>query len=252
MMNMRYQINQELAEIHMSEELKRKIKKNAVSKVPLRNRYMNAVAIWLFIIIVGCTTVFAEYLIYSHSKINVNNKTLPELDEMRIVEINDLDMPVDDRGNTYEEIDNYRKIQEILGVNLLNSPMADELSDTDKTKGTIKTDNECFVMINIDNYIDEDDKIYYSPVSLKVDIIINQEQLDIGWNVDYLGYYRYVESYVSSNGYKVNIIESTVKGDESGWLSKKCAVFVADGIYYTVTGRMSMDDIKYIVDTMSY
>lgn len=252
MMNMRYQINQELAEIHMSEELKRKIKKNAVSKVPLRNRYMNAVAIWLFIIIVGCTTVFAEYLIYSHSKINVNNKTLPELDEMRIVEINVLDMPVDDRGNTYEEIDNYRKIQEILGVNLLNSPMADELSDTDKTKGTIKTDNECFVMINIDNYIDEDDKTYYSPVSLKVDIIINQEQLDIGWNVDYLGYYKYVESYVSSNGYKVNIIESTGKGGESGWISKKCAVFVADGIYYTVTGIMSIDDIKYIVDTMSY
>lgn len=85
-----------------------------------------------------------------------------------------------------------------------------------------------------------------------MDIIINQEQLDIGWNVDYLGYYKYVESYVSSNGYKVNIIESTVKGDESGWISKKCAVFVADGICYTVTGRMSIEDIKYIVDTMSY
>lgn len=42
-------------------------------------------------------------------------------------------------------------------------------------------------------------------MSLKVDIIINQEQLDIGWNVDYLGYYKYVESYISSNGYKVNI-----------------------------------------------
>lgn len=49
-------------------------------------------------------------------------------------------------------------------------------------------------------------------MSLKVAIIINQEQLDIGWNVDYLGYYKYVESYVSSNGYKVNIIESTGKG----------------------------------------
>lgn len=35
-------------------------------------------------------------------------------------------------------------------------------------------------------------------------------------------------------------------------MSKKCAVFVADGIYYTVTGIMSIEDIKYIVDTMNY
>lgn len=84
-------------------------------------------------------------------------------------------------------------------------------------------------------------------MSLKVDIIINQEQLDIGWNVDYLGYYKYVESYISSNGYKVNIIESTGKGGESDWISKKCAVFVADGIYYTVTGRMSLEVILEII-----
>lgn len=30
-------------------------------------------------------------------------------------------------------------------------------------------------------------------------------------------------------------------------MSKKCAVFVADGIYYTVTGRMSLEVILEII-----
>src|SRR5699024_11821155 len=42
--------------------------------------------------------------------------------------------------------------------------------------------------------------IYYSPVSLTVDIILSDSQLKNGWDTDYLGMYEYVESYTSAQG----------------------------------------------------
>lgn len=51
----------------------------------------------------------------------------------------------------------------------------------------------------------------------------------------------------SAQGYKVNIIES---GGEANSKTEKCAVLVADGIRYTLRGRVSIDTIKQIVDTL--
>ena len=84
-----------------------------------------------------------------------------------------------------------------------------------------------------------------------MDLILSQKQLDQGWDTDYLGFYEYVESYTSKQGYKVNLIQDTTGENESeDYISEKCAVFVADGIRYTLCGRISMAMIKEIVDSM--
>ena len=93
---------------------------------------------------------------------------------------------------------------------------------------------------------------YYSPVSLNVDLILSDEQLENGWDTDYLGMYESIEEFQSAQGYKVNLIQDT-NGKETAdkdVVSEKIAVFVSDGVRYTLKGRVSIDTMKDIVDTM--
>lgn len=72
-----------------------------------------------------------------------------------------------------------------------------------------------------------------------------------GWNTDYLGFYQFVENYTSAQGYAVNIIEDTTEEENlENYVPEKVAVFVADGIRYSLKGRTSLDEMKAIVDTM--
>lgn len=134
--------------------------------------------------------------------------------------------------------------------------------------GEIETDNKDFAILSFENYIlgdtgnynylpNEDfytydhGKEYYSPVSLTVDIMLSEAQMKNGWDTDYLGFYEFKENYVSAQGYKVNLIEDTTGEDNvENYVSEKCAVFVADGIRYTLKGRTSYENMKNIVDTM--
>lgn len=79
---------------------------------------------------------------------------------------------------------------------------------------------------------------------------LSQEQLEHGWDTEYLGYYQFAESYTSAQGFKVNILKDTVEEPPEDYVSEKSAVFVADGIEYIVKGRTSLENIKGIVDSM--
>ncbi len=74
--------------------------------------------------------------------------------------------------------------------------------------------------------------------------------MEYGWDIDYLGMYQFKENYISLQGYKVNLLEDTIKNKTENYISEKCAIFVADGIRYTLKGRTSFENMKYIVDTM--
>lgn len=65
-----------------------------------------------------------------------------------------------------------------------------------------------------------------------------------------MGYYQFAKEYTSKQGYKVNVLEDTVEDQPEDYVSEKAAVFVADGIEYTVKGRTSLENIKMIVDSM--
>ncbi|MBS5776344.1 MAG: hypothetical protein E7C94_04810 [Finegoldia magna] len=210
--------------------------------------------------IVFSSTVYAVKLVNEQSK--VNELELPELDSMKITK------QIKNRGKIIKQQSisrvNYKQIQEQLGVSLLNS----ELSKDDRYMITdVETDNKDYAIIKCDNYIigdtsnysynDEgfysfdEGNLYKSPISIQADIILSETQLNNVWTTDYLGMYGFVEQFVSEQGYKVNLIEEENDGNQpQNFVSKKIAVFVADGIRYTLTGRTTVENMKQIVNSM--
>lgn len=210
--------------------------------------------------IVFSSTVYAVKLVNEQSK--VNELELPELDSMKITkQIKNREKNIKPQSISRM---NYKQIQEQLGVSLLNS----ELSKDDRYMITdVETDNKDYAIIKCDNYIlgdtsnysynDEgfysfdEGKLYKSPISIQADIILSETQLNNVWTTDYLGMYRFVEQFVSEQGYKVNLIEEKNDGKQpQDFVSKKTAVFVADGIRYTLTGRTTVENMKQIVNSM--
>lgn len=210
--------------------------------------------------IVFSSTVYAVKLVNEQSK--VNELELPELDSMKVTN----QIKNREKGIKPQSISrmNYKQIQEQLGVSLLNS----ELSKDDRYMILdVETDNKDYAKIKCDNYIigdtsnysynDEgfysydEGNLYKSPISLQADIVLSETQLNNLWTTDYLGMYRFVEQFVSEQGYKVNLIEEENDGNQpQNFVSKKTAIFVADGIRYTLTGRTTVDNMKQIVNSM--
>ena len=210
--------------------------------------------------VVFSSTVYAVKLVNEQSK--VNELELPELDSMKITkQIKNIEKSI--KPQSISKM-NYKQIQEQLGVSLLNS----ELSKDDKYMiSDVETDNKDYAIIKCDNYIlgdtsnysynDEgfysydEGNLYKSPISIQADIILSETQLNNVWTTDYLGMYGFVEQFVSEQGYKVNLIEEENDGNQpQNFVSKKIAVFVADGIRYTLTGRTTVDNMKQIVNSM--
>ncbi|MDU1213030.1 hypothetical protein [Finegoldia magna] len=210
--------------------------------------------------VVFSSTVYAVKLVNEQSK--VNELELPELDSMKITkQIKNIEKNI--KPQSISKM-NYKQIQEQLGVSLLNS----ELSKDDKYMiSDIETDNKDYAIIKCDNYIlgdtsnysyneegfysFDEGNLYKSPISLQADIILSETQLNNVWTTDYLGMYGFVEQFVSEQGYKVNLIEEKNDGNQpQNFVSKKIAVFVADGIRYTLTGRTTVDNMKQIVNSM--
>lgn len=210
--------------------------------------------------IVFSSTIYAVKLVNEQTK--VNELELPELDSMKVTN----QIKNREKGIKPQSISrmNYKQIQEQLGVSLLNS----ELSKDDRYMITdVETDNKDYAIIKCDNYIIgdtsnysyndegfysyEEGNLYKSPISIQADIILSETQLNNLWTTDYLGMYSFVEQFVSEQGYKVNLIEETIDGNQpQNFVSKKIAVFVADGIRYTLTGRTTVDNMKQIVNSM--
>lgn len=210
--------------------------------------------------VVFSSTVYAVKLVNEQSK--VNELELPELDSMKITkQIKNIEKSI--KPQSISKM-NYKQIQEQLGVSLLNS----ELSKDDKYMiSDIETDNKDYAIIKCDNYIlgdtsnysyneegfysFDEGNLYKSPISLQADIFLSETQLNNVWTTDYLGMYGFVEQFVSEQGYKVNLIEEKNDGNQpQNFVSKKIAVFVADGIRYTLTGRTTVDNMKQIVNSM--
>lgn len=171
----------------------------------------------------------------------------------------------DEYGMIQKDYKDYRKIQEELEIHLLDT----ELSENNPyMQGHIMTDGSDFAIITVENYIlgdtgryqflEEENRyayesgnVFLSPVSLTVRLILSEEQLNRGWDWEYLGMYRFAESYTSGQGYRVNLVERTLEnGDTGDAVLEKSAVFAADGVEYTLRGRVSMETMKGIVETM--
>ncbi len=263
-MDLKQEIDNELSEMTVSDELKNKIYKDSCESQERRKIYSTwkTAAAVMAVICLTTTTAFAGYNLYN--RLLVNQETLPELDAMKVIDMPPLDAEYGSDGWIEKDYNNYKKLKNELGVPLLDTKLA---VDNPYMHSHITTDNKDYAGITVENYIlgdtgnyryDEEEKRYIydqgseylSPVSLTVSMALSREQLEHEWDTEYLGYYQFAESYTSSQGFKVNILEDTVEESPEDYVSEKSAVFVADGIEYIVKGRTSLENIKGIVDSM--
>lgn len=265
-MDLKQEIDYELSGMKVSDALKSKIYTGSYDNAKSYGFYRisRTAAALLVIFCLTATTAFAGYNIYN--RLSVNHEVLPELDAMKVVNMTPLNVEADNDGWIEKDYGSYKELKDKLGIPLLDST---EAVDNPYMQCHISTDNKDDAVITVDNYIlgdtsnyeySTEDKCYFyekgseyfTPVSLTVSMILSQEQLEHGWDVEYLGYYEFAENYVSANGYKVNILEDTVEEPSGDYVSEKLAVFVADGVQYTVKGRTSLENIKRIVDSMKF
>lgn len=254
--NIKDMIDTDLNMIKVNEKMRENISKSLSRRS--QHKVLKTIAASLVVLMLGGTTVVAGY--HFINKINVNDEVLPELDEMHVVDIKEMKNPKDEYGMIELDFKDYKKIQEELGIQLLNTELA---NNNMYLLGHLSTDTKDYAILEMKNYIIGDtsnfcyiDKEgfyeyehgtdYYSPVTLEVDLILSDEQLEHGWDTDYLGMYESVEEYQSAQGYQVNLIQDTI----GAGVSEKIAVFVTDGVRYTLKGRVSIDTMKDIVDSM--
>ena len=105
-----------------------------------------------------------------------------------------------------------------------------------------------FSIVRNDADAQDHGEIYYSPLDLELQLILSDEQLRRGLNEEYLGYYEYEDSFVSVQGYKVNVLKTT--GHMSTESVKRVAIFVGDGIQYKMSGQVSKDTLIDVVHSM--
>ena len=259
--NIKSMIDSELRQIKLNDEIQNKIRSKAVSRNP--GRAWRSLAASMIIVVVGGATVYAGY--YMLNKVHVNEETLAELDSMQIVQMNELDAIPNEYGIVYKDYSDYNAVKDDLGVKLLDTNLS---LDNPYMLCRVMTDIKDFAVITVNNFILGDTGNYqfieaenrysyshgtefFSPVSLTVDLILSEDQMSNGWDTDYLGLYEFVESYTSAQGYRVNIIQDAVDEENvEDYVSEKVAVFVADGVRYSLKGRVSIDTLKNIVNTM--
>lgn len=225
-----------------------------------KRKFGHSAAIILGCLLLCASTVFAAQ--YLKNRMLVNEEPLPGLDDMRVVTLGEIDAAKDEYGDIYDHFNSYEIVCNTIGLNLLDSVLSEnnpyqlvELMSDPKDYCFVKVEN--FIVGDTSDYkwISKENRFeyshgeqFYSPITLDVEIITSQEQLENGFEKEYLGFYEFVESYISEQGYRVNILKDTSSADES--ISEKIAIFVADGIRYTLSGRTSYDMLKEVVDSM--
>lgn len=260
---LRETIDLELCSVKMSDEMKKNVSEHVFRRKP--QKYYRIAVASLAVLLFSGTTAFAGYSLLN--KVHVNQAVLPALDEMQKVTMNEPDMAKDEYGMFEDDFTDYSMLKEKLGISLLDTELA---TNNPHMLGRLFSDGTDFCILTVENYILGDTGAYQylenenryeytkgakytTPITLNVDIALSDEQLKNGWDTDYLGMYEFVENFKSEQGYPVNLIQSTNGSEElpEGAVSEKCAIFVADGVRYTLKGRVSVETMKEIINTMN-
>ena len=263
-MNIKNQIDNELQNIILPQDFEQQILLRGKKK-KLKLRYQ--IAAVLLCIVIGGTSVYAGYIF--NNRINVNDEVLPELQPMEKKETKQLIATPNQIGNYTKEYSDYSTLCSDLGINLLCSDLAEinpymiinrrtDNQNWEEIRVTAYILGDISGMVKVDGerfYSWDAGKEYSSPIDMVIEIITSDEQMKIGLDRDYLGIFEFEEKYQSDSGYTVNIISSNVVEEKDkyvGYRPRCCAIFVADGIRYTLSGQVEIDKMKEIVNSMHY
>lgn len=259
MNNIQHKIDEELKGLTLPSDFADNIihtKENALK--PVYKRIAAAAALILATIILGTSTIAGHF---QHRTILVNQKQTPKLDKMIVypyaIEGDKMNRTV------FRQYDDYESVKKMIPFSLLDSKYA---TDDEMIRVTYSSDpyNTGCQFINIDGFILGDatvsdisptrdqyscsaGKDFDSPVNL--DIIILSDSQKAAKNLparQFEGVFEFIEQYTSNQGYKVNII-GYKENNKGCW-----AIFVADGIEYELSGDVTLEKMKEIVDSMEY
>lgn len=260
-MDIKNQIDDELRNITLPKDFGERI----LYGKKQQKKFQYRIAVVMLCLILGGSTVYAAYTVYN--KIHVNKMTIPDLQPMEKKTVKVLRVSPNELGEYEKSYKNFRELYSELGIKLLTSGFAENNTFMHINRST---DNENWDVIQITAYILGDikelkevkgEKFYSweegsefgSPVDMTIDIILSEEQLKTGWPKDYLGTYEYVETFWSRQGYKANILADNAvpeKDRYEGYKPKCYGIFVADGIRYTLSGHVTTDKMKEIINSM--
>lgn len=271
-------IDSGLSGMKLSSDFMQRIEKQGKMKkisrhAAYRMRY-SAVAAVLCIVLFGTVAFAAGSLLYS--KIKVNQEELPALEPMEVVALQPVEGTVTEYGKIEKTYGSMEELECDLGIKLLDTDFAIDNPYTNIFynkigEGYNVIDVHEYILgdltnirewdeVNVDSTVEGNDEwyawtkgnIYKSPVNLKIEIISDPAQQEL--DTEYMGYSKYIETFTSEQGYTVNVLQDTIEDEQAAALEaytpQTQMVFVANGIRYTLTGRVPMETMKEIVNSM--
>ncbi len=224
-----------------------------------RSRVRRAAALLAAVCVLGGATALAAARLFG---MNVNGRELPPLEPMTMVETADTGGPADGTEQQAEGLD---ALSRALGVPFL---WAEGARENPYTRVSYKNFGGEYQIVKAKAYLvgdlrdlvwqDEYDyyswtagTVYQTPVDLTLEWVSDEAQQP--FDTDYLGYYAYADTFTSAGGHTVNLLVDTAPGTAGSGLKPECAaVFVADGVRYTLSGHVTQQTMRAIVDSMSY
>ena len=231
-------------------------KRLTVYKKRRRNKKIFLIAFLLL----SCTIPVAAKGFYNW-QINVNDEKTLVLDEIKAISVNE---SVDKNEDLETSFSTVRALENFLGIHFLQSSYAADdqfvrIRYQNMGSGYHAVYISAYITGDIQNIVIDDttnkDGVSYSwdagdlykkPFDLEILFVTDKEHKNFGF--DYLGIYKLVEQYQSAQGYTVNILK---KGDSvyENDIQEYLAVFVADGMYYELSGITTRDELLKIIDS---
>ncbi len=178
----------------------------------------------------------ATYAAYPEILSYVNQKQTRKLGRMEVVDSEGIQSFAEGKS----EVD-YLTFRKQVGVKILSETVTEAPEDI---KVSIDTDRTNYLFAKMDPYFSYEDK----PVSLEIDMILSEDQLATGLDKDYMGAYTYQGSFTTQNGDRVNLISDTTGAEHP----EVIAEMVSDGVKYILSGRVTIPEMKQIVESLEY
>ena len=261
-MDIKEKLEEELSTITLSENFTKELYARINQR---KKRFKYKIAVCIFCILLASGTVSAGLYYYS---VSLNNKELPALSPLEIKEVCDSKATPDEHGFYYETYDSYEALCKNLGIKLLNNDYSNENPYMIIKRDTNNLDYnwidiQAYItgditniryVSDIDSYKWERGDLFGSPIDMEIWIVNSEAQLQHGFEFEFLGMYEFIETYITKEGFKVNILRDTsVIEDEAKKIKPKyIAVFVADGIQYNLSGATTLETFKDILDSFHF
>lgn len=234
-------MHEELSEISLSGDFTTRVMEQVRTKENKKQFFKKtglAFAVNVFIILIP----FCALGMYIYENISVNQQVLPELLPMEVKMVSYLNAETTDHIFYQTERTDYEEVEKELGIQLL------EIDGMTLEKDFVihyLSDDGNWIRLSLEKFF----SVKEVPIDLEINIMTSETQKKLGWDHEYLGYYQFIET-IQINQIPIHLLQDTAATSNSEMQSEKTAVFVYNGIRYIISGRISIDDFKSLLEQL--